>query len=535
MELKGLFGVNDLLHSAPRLAEIVRVLARHGFLASLRGEHFLPPPEEVRKAFEELGPVFVKFGQVLALRRDILPEPYVTELERLHDRLPPLNFDVVRSVIESELGAPLEQMFASFAEPPLATATIAQVHAATLHDGRPVVVKVRRPNLEAIVAEDVGVLSYLAVTAENVVPRLRALDLGGAVREFHESLLREMDLGAEARTIQRFRAAFADAPEVWIPDAISERTAKSVLTMEHSPGERLDAYAAHHTESARSLAERLGVMMVRSVFEVGLFHADPHPGNVFVLPDERLCFHDFGMVGELGDRMRGELVRLLEACVAGDARALTDAYLDLVGTTNNVVDRPSLEQDLDAILRSVRERPASEISAAETFQSVLRVGSHRGIRNPGGLLLLTRAFLITEGVMRALAPQLNLIEVAQKEMPRIAAGRYSLPRLMQEARRAAREFERFLQTAPADAQRALRRLADGNVGVYAPSVETFARRISRDLERLTGGIASAALLVSGSMIVSLAGWHHWLGDAFILLGLAGTFLVAAGALLKRRG
>lgn len=527
-------GVAATLRSAPRLSRILRVLARHGFIGAVRGERHWPSPAQAREALEELGVVFLKFGQVLALRRDLLPPAYIDELERLHDRLPPMPEAEVRATIEAELGGTVEELFGSFEAEPLAAATIAQVHVATLADGRAVVVKVRRGGLAERIAEDTATLAYLAALAEQLAPRLRAFDLVGMVREFRESLRRETDLSREGETIRRFRAALAAVGGVWIPDVVPERTTRAVLTLEHSPGDRIDRYAEEHPEARPTLARRLATLVLHQVFETGLFHADPHPGNVFVLPDGRLCLHDFGMIGELAEPLRDGLTRLLDAVVRGDARVATDTYLEL-GLVGDDIDRPALEADLAALLREVRERPLAEISVGDALASLLRVGSQHRVRNPGELLLLARAFLIAEAVMRRLDPQLDVLEVFRGQVARLALRRYSPERLLQDGRQLTRDLERMVREAPADVRRALRRLADGDLGrVHAPELTALGQRASRNLERLTGAVASAAFVVAGAMLVMVDGWHRIAGDVLLAVGVLGTVATALGALRRRR-
>ena len=519
----------------PRLTRVLRVLVRHGFVGALRGERRWPSPAQVREALEELGIVYLKFGQVLALRRDLLPTEYVTELERLHDRLPPMEFPPVRETVEHALGASLEELFVSFDHQPLAAATIAQVHAATLGGGAPVVVKVRRPGLERRISEDIATLTVLAAAAERVTPALRVLDLIGMVRAFRDSLRRETDFRLEARTIRRFRAALADVPGVWIPDVVDGRSGEAVLTMEHSPGVRIDEYAVQHPEASHTLATNIAAVVLHQVFETGLFHADPHPGNVFVLPDGRICLHDFGMVGELGEAMRGSLIRVLEAVVRDDARALTDAYLEL-GLAGDDVDRAALETDLAAFLRRVRARPLAEISVGDALASLVRIGGHHTIRHPGEVLLLARAFLIAEAVMRHLDPTMNVIAAFQAEMERVAIHRYSPDRLGESASRFLREAQRMAEEGPRDARRALRRLGDGEIGrVHAPALEALGRRLTRDAERLTGAVAAGALVVGGALLATRLGWHAVVGDILLGLGLVTTAVVALGALRGERG
>ena len=522
-------GVRDTFRTAPRLFRILRTLARHGFVGALRGKRHWPSPAHVRETLSELGVVFLKFGQVLALRRDLLPDAYVAELERLHDRLPPMDFVAVRATVERELGGPLEQLFASFDPVPLAAATIAQVHAATLTDGRPVVVKVRRDGLDRRISQDIATLTYLAALAERFTPRLATLALVGMVREFRDSLQRETDFRLEARTIRRFREALADVKGVWIPDVVPERSGPAVLTMEHSAGERIDHYAAEHAEAGRTLAASIAALVLHQVFENGLFHADPHPGNVFVLPDGRICLHDFGMIGELDQPTREGLTALLEAAVRGDGRAATDAYLDL-GLVGGDGDRAALEADIAALLRKIRERPLAEVSVGDALQSLVRVGSAHRVRNPGIILLLARAFLVAEAVMRRLDPELNVLKVFEAEVKRITARAYSPARLLNNAERVARDVERLMREAPTDLRRALRHMADGELGrVHVPGLEEVGRRASRDLERLTGAVASAALLVAGALLGTAAGWHQVAGDVLLAAGIAGTLAVAIGA------
>lgn len=527
-------GILETVRHSPHLVRILRILSRHGFLAAVRGTGHWPSPSQVREALEEGGVVFLKFGQVLALRRDLLPDAYIHELERLHDRLPPMPLDEVVGTVRDALGGAPSEVFASFEAEPLAAATIAQVHRAKLLDGRLVVVKIRRPSLAEEIAEATSTLAYLAALAEQLAPRLRRFDPVGMVAEFRKSLLRETDFRLEAQSIRRFRAAMADVEGLWIPDVIPERSTEAVLTMEHSPGERIDLYAEAHPERRAALAEPVAALVLRQVFQEGLFHADPHPGNLFVLPDGRLCLHDFGMIGELDESMREALTALLEAVVAGDARAATDAYLDL-GVVGPDVDRAALQRDLGGLLAKIRERPLEEVSVGDALESLLRVGSTHRIQNPGELLLLTRAFLIAESVLRQLDPDLSVVEVFGRQLGDITARRYQPSRLAARAVRAGRQIEQLLATAPDDLRRLLRRAADGELGrVSTPGLERLGVRLSRGLERLAGAVASAGLVVAGSMVFDGSGWRRLLGQALLAVGILGCITVALGAWRAQR-
>src|ERR1017187_799868 len=406
---------SSLLRAAPRLMHILRVLVRHKFLRALLGKKHWPPPKAVREALEELGLTFLKFGQVLAMRRDLLPAAYIDELELLHDHLPPMGIDAVRAMVEVELGAPLTELFSSFNETPLAAATIAQVHEAKMQDGRHVAVKVQRPGLKATISKDIAALIYLVALGEKLFPYLRALDLPVVVHEFANSLNRETDFSREARSIVLLRTALADIPDLWIPDVVAEYSRRTVLTMEYSAGERVDHYAMLHPEVMPQAINTLVKAMLQTIFEEGLFHADPHPGNVFVLPDGRLSLLDFGMTANLDEPMRESLILLLEAVVKGDARAATEAYLEMAPASEEV-QRAALLVDIKAALYEIDKSGMANVPIGDAFESLLHAGSRNGVHNPGEFFLLTRVFVLLESLVSELAPQHNYMESFREEI-----------------------------------------------------------------------------------------------------------------------
>ena len=521
--------------AAPRIGQILRVLARHKLLGALLGMKTWPPPKAVRETFEELGLTFLKLGQVLAMRRDLLPAAYTDELELLHDELPAMGMGEVRATVERELGAPLTQLFASFSDTPLAAATIAQVHEATLPDGRHVAVKVQRPCLKAIISTDIAALTYLVTLGEGFFPRLRALDLGGVVREFATSLNRETDFAREARSIVLFRAALADVPDLWIPDVVTECSRGAVLTLEFSAGERVDSYAKLHPEAMPRLMNTLVRLMLQSIFEEGLFHADPHPGNVFVLPDGRLSLLDFGNTGELDESMRESLILLLEAVVKGQARAATEAYLEMAPASEKV-NRAALLVDIKAALYEIRRTHLADVSIGDAFDSLLRAGSRNGVRNPGEFVLLTRAFVILESMIGQLAPDHDYMESFREEISRVTVKHFSPAQIKEKATKLAREMARLISDAPDDTRRVLRRFAEGDLG-RLPGLEALGARFSRNLGRLTGAVAFAALVIGGSMLLltPMGGWHHLLGEAMIVSGIAGMLITGVGAMRRDHG
>jgi len=531
-------GKSNLLRSAPRLMQILRVLTRHNFLRALRGKNHWPPPNEVRETFEELGLTFLKLGQVLAMRRDLLSDAYIDELEQLHDNLPAMGIDSVRGIVESELGAPLEELFASFSEAPLAAASIAQVHEATMLDGRRVAVKVQRPGLETMISTDIEALSALVALGENLFPRLRTLDLPVLVLELAKSLNRETNFSREADSIIRMRAATVDISDLWIPDVVTEFSGKAVLTLEFAAGERVDLYAAQHPDATSRLINVLVKVMLQTIFEEGLFHADPHPGNVLVLSDGRLCLLDFGMTEELDEPMREAMALLLHAVVKADTRSATNAYLDMAMASEKV-NRDALKTDIKAVLYEIHRSNLADVSVGDAFALLLRAGSRHGVHNPGEFFLLTRAFVILESMMRLLDPGYDYMKAFREEISHLTAKHFTLERIKDKTAKLAIDLERLLIDAPSDMRRALRHIAEGNLGrLQAPAIEALGGRVTRYLARLPGAIISAALMVAGALLViapSDGGWHHNAGEIMVSAGIGTTIIMSIKSLRRDRG
>jgi ubiquinone biosynthesis protein len=302
--------------------------------------------------------------------------------------------------------------------------------------------------------------------------------------------------------------------------------------MEYSPGERVDLYAKVHAEAMPRVIDTLVKLMLQSIFEEGLFHADPHPGNIFVLPDGRLSLLDFGMTGNLDEPMRDSLILLLEAVVKGDAKAATEAYLEMAPASEEV-NRAALLVDIKASLYEIDKSGLANVSIGDAFESLLHAGTRNGVHNPGEFFLLTRAFVILESLVSELAPQHNYMESFREEISRLTKKHFSLSRIKEKTTKVARELERLINDAPGDTRRILRRIAEGNLG-RLPSLEALGGRLSRNLGRLAGAIAFAALVIGGSMLLMtpMGDWHDILGKAMLVGGIAGMLITGIGALRR---
>lgn len=372
----------------------------------------------LREALEELGPTFVKFGQMVSGRTDLFPEELTAELRKLHDSAAPFPAEVARRTVEEETGKPIADLFASFEAQPMAAASIAQVHRATLHDGTPVVVKIQRPGIEALVDADIAILRRLAALLNAAVPPVRAFNLPELVEEFSETLRGELDFEREAMNAERFAAANREEPTVFVPRVFTEATTRRVLTMEQSPGHRLDVRETDSASRAR-FARTLMRLFLTQVFEHGVFHADPHPGNIFATPDGRLCFHDFGALGELPPRVQASLRELFLAVIARDAGWMASAYLGMGGASAEL-DRAAFTHGLaQALDRYYRESAAGRQSFSAILQSFVRLGREHHIRLLRETALLLRAFAEIEALVRELDPGFSSLEAFRAYSPRL--------------------------------------------------------------------------------------------------------------------
>ena len=540
-----------------RLRQVARALARHGLgwlvldlglgrlvpfhrgvLRHAAQEDPYTKPEHLRLALEDLGVTAVKLGQVLSTRPDLVPADLAAELARLQDRVPPVPFEAVRAVVEAELGQPLEALFAAFDPEPLAAASIGQVHAATLPDGTAVVVKVRRPGVEAQAEADLALLDALARTAAARTSWGQDYDIVGWVREFAFTLRDELDYAAEARHAEQVRRDFADEPALHVPVVFPERSARRVLTMERLDGVKVDDAAALAAAGVdrQELARTATRVMLRMVLRNGFYHADPHPGNVLVLPGGRIGLLDFGMVGALDAATRQALLRIVLALAAEDTDRLVDE-LTALGMTGEAVARGPLKQDLERLRRRYATRPLKEVAAAEAFQEIMDVARRHRLRLPAELVQLAKVTAMAEGTALQLDPDFEILAFSLPYVRRFWLRTLS-PRA--QARRLSGSLADLAdlgEALPRQLRRLTHRLEQGALPLTVaadPSPETL-QRIDRAANRVAVSVLTAAFVVGGSLLALAyhpTGGHPALVAVAVLAVLLVLGLVAA---LWRRG
>jgi ubiquinone biosynthesis protein len=530
-----------------RIRRIAAVLAGHGLtslLAPLGLERLAPfrrpepesgarsapsRPEHLRLALEELGATFVKLGQIASTRSDLLPPDYQAELAKLQDRAPPVSTEAVRAAVAAGLGRPVEAVFTRFEAQPLAAASIGQVHAATLPDGTEVAVKVRRPGVVEEVEQDLVIFEHLAAAASRRWEPAARYDLEGLAQEFGETLRAELDYRREARNAERIANDFAGDPRLHVPRVYWAQTAGGVLTLERLRGIKIDDVAA--LDAARidrpALAARAAGVVLEMVFEHGFFHADPHPGNLFVEPDGRIGLLDFGMVGTLDETTRAQLADVLLAVAAGDGESLADALLAL-GVVQGTIDRPRLERDLERLVARYRGQPLGEIPLRRLLAEALDVVRRHRLQLPAGLALLAKTVAMYEALGARLDPTFRLTAVLAPYAERLLRRQFAPARLARRLGLAGLDAARLGTTLPAEARRLIVALRRGTleVGVRPEHVEPLLGRLERLANRLVLGILAAAFVNGLAVLLASprsAGPESWLGP---LLGVG--FALAAG-------
>lgn len=537
--------------SSARSREIAEALARHGlgYVVDTVGlERFVPfqrgllghprrdapytRPEHVAMALSELGATFIKLGQILSTRADLLPPDYQTELAKLQDGAPPVSAVAVRAALTAELGRSPEEAFAAFEFTPLAAASIGQAHAATLADGTEVVVKVRRPGVSERIEADLTILHSLATTASRRWEIAEQYDVVGLAREFSQTLRAELDYLREARTAERFAANFASDDTIHIPRVFHEVTTAHVLTLERIRGIKISDRAALDAAGIdrAALAKRATTLFLRMVFDHGLFHADPHPGNMFVQPDGRIGLIDFGMVGVIDATTQEQLAAVLVAVMGGDHEQLVDALLEL-GFARRRVDRAALRRDLDQLLASYAGQPIGEIAISTLLNRVFAIMRQHRLLLPPNLALLFKALVMSEGTGVLLDPSFRLTAALQPFVERLLVRQYSPVRVARRLGRAGLEAARLGVDTPQQLRRIIADIERGGleIGMRPEGFDPVLNRIERLINRLVLGIIAAAFIVGLAVLMAVyhpGGSLEWLAW-FFMIGFAAMLVLVA--------
>ncbi|MDO8774973.1 MAG: AarF/UbiB family protein [Burkholderiaceae bacterium] len=561
-----------------RLHDIASILIRYGFgdmvrrmgLANTleragRALHWneaeelahLEPPARVRRALEELGPTFVKLGQVLATRIDLFEPEWIIEFGKLQDSTLAAPWSDIRQQLCEDLGAPPEEVFAAFDPEPLAAASVAQVHRARLEDGSEVVVKVRRPGIRPVIEADLRWLARLAQLAEGESPELRAFRPQEVVRQFSQSLRRELDFAGECRNAEHIAENFSGysdkdeptddasaeaAPEpppalpiIVIPRVYWQWTGERVCVQEFIAGISGRQLAAVDQVGLdrKVLARRGAHAVLKMIVEDGFFHADPHPGNVFYLPGNRIAFIDFGMVGRLTEVRRDQLTGLLLGLVKHEPRRVADVMLDWTG--DGAMDEDGLLVEIQAFVQQYHGVALKQLRLGDMLSDLVAILRQHQLALPSDLSLLVKAFISLEGMGRELDPNFDMAGEAMPLLEQALRARYAPAALLQRGWRGVSEALSLVAGLPQDISRLLRAARRGRLEIHIDV--THLTRVGNQLDnaasRLTVGIVIAALIIGSSIVMTVPGGPTWLGLPFFgLLGFVGAVIGSIWLLLS---
>ena len=548
MREAALGAVRDL----PRLHEISLVFVRHGlgdlvrrlgvasvleragsvlqWTAGARSTQ-LEPAQRLRQAFEELGPTFIKLGQMLSTREDLLPPEWTAELAQLRSNVAPLPYEAIAAEIERAIklagcGAPAD-MFVDIEREPSGSASIAQVHRAKLPDGRVVVLKVRRPDIEAKIDADLRLLSHVAQLVENELPEARRYQPVRVVEEFRRSLTRELDLAAEARNIERFGRHFKDDPYVLIPRVYPQWTSPLMNVQEH-----IDGTAADDSEAlaragldAKLLVQRGADAVLKMILEDGFFHADPHPGNVIYLPGNRIAMIDFGMVGRLSTTRRWQIVDLLAGIARHDEQPMLEVLLDWAG--DDPVDEERLATDLSELVTDYADVALKDMRVGALIGRITQLVRAHGIVMPSDLTLMFKALITLEGLGRKYDPQFRLADRLRPFLDRAMAARYAPVELGRRGSANLGQLVGLFGSVPRDIARLLKDARRGRmrVDLDLKRLDSFGRKLDETIDRITVGIMTASVVIGSSIVMTVTSGPQVLGvPLFTVLGLLGYLL-----------
>lgn len=532
-----------------RVREVSAVLARHGFgevvgrlgLGARNKDNSAPSSrpqvsvaERVRLVLEDLGPTFVKLGQLASTRPDLLPPDLIVQLRKLQDGAPALPYEAIQKQVELSLGASIEEVFEEFEPIPIAAASIAQVHRAILKspEGRKVVaVKVQRPGISATIGSDVEILHTLAALLERAIPETKIYSPVGLIQQFDQAITAELDFISEADNARRFSRNFAEDAQVIFPSVYREASSKQVLTMEFLEGEKIHQ-AVESGFSGRAIARAAFRSMIKQIYDDGFFHADPHPGNILISGDHEapiVAFVDLGMVGRLSPRMRDLTIDVITACLRKDYEAIADA-LYAIGTPTKKIDMHAYRAEVALLSEKYLDRPLKDIEMSAMIRDLVRGGTKFGIEIPTDFVMTGKSLMTVEGIGKEIDPSFDVYEESKPLFADLLRKRYSPERMGNELLRRIERLGGAGYKVPQQVEEVLDDIRFGRLQIKAidPPKTAALDRLGR---RATTGALAAAQILGATLLLAA----HRDRAAYLFLATAALTLLSHSLMELLRG
>ncbi len=523
-----LFKLTRTYRSAKRLQQIINVFLKHGFgriVDQINLGRYIPfrkrlrtfgqwpvlkspsVPERLRMAFEELGPSFIKLAQLLSSRPDLVTSQFADEFKKLQDEVPPFPAADARRIVEEELKTPMEKIFLTFEDKPVAAASIAQVHHARLLDGNDAIVKVQRPGIREVIETDINILSTIAHLLDKHVPESRFFNPVGIVDEFSKTVRKELDFIREAKNCRRFKKNFEHNPDIYIPRVYTDFVTERVLVMERIEGVRIDnirGIVSMGLDRKRLIKIAVDAYF-KMVLEDGYFHADPHPGNILAAPNGMIAFVDFGIVGSVTPEMRETMANTFLALIHKDFDGLIDQYIELGYVTEDMdLDRfrREFKTDLVYLLEPIYGLTLKELNFAQYLDTITHIALKHRMQIPSDLLLINKAMLILENIGRVLDPDFDFVAAAEPYASKLVKEKYSPSKIYAKAGKNLFEFGDFILLFPKQIRQIIRKILrdDLHMKLSHIGLDRLITDMDRSSNRITFGLIISAILLSSAIM-----------------------------------
>ena len=501
-----------------RLREILTVLFEEGFdflIEKIRLKHRVPLTKQVkarieqkkalsmekrlRLTLERLGPTFIKFGQVLSVRPDLIPKSYIKELEKLQDSVPPFSYDIVKQRIRKELGKDVNEIFSSFEKKPLASASISQVHKAILKDGKNAAVKIQRPDVKKIMETDIEIMFYVAKLLEARIPKIRKFSPVQVIEEFSKWTEKELDFKREAMNAKIFAKNFSESKTVKIPEIYPDLTTNRILTMEF-----IDGIELHNIKEIKRKKINLIPLLnngfdavLTQVFVHGFFHADPHPGNILITKDKKLAFVDFGIVGHFDEELKTKSIDLFYGIISNNPETIVATLADLSGA--EIENMEELKYEISDLLEPLQSSNITNVKVSRILEEILELALNHGIKTPMAFVLFGKTIITLEGIALEYDPAFNIVESSRPFIEKLMRQRYNPIYQFNQLMKNMLKFKRFAEQLPDQTTRALKKIEKGTIKVDIE--DTDIKKLSLEIDK-SGNRVAYSMLIAALLIVA---------------------------------